>query len=36
MELVVSGPGVEGNDVGLSAEGDRKGDAADTGVSIDG
>lgn len=31
----LSGSGVEGDDVGLSAEGDGKGDAADTGVSMD-
>ena len=38
VEVVLdpSGPGVVGVDVGLSAEGDGKGDAADTGVSIDG
>jgi hypothetical protein len=36
VELVVdpSGPGVEGDDVELSTEGDGKGDAAETGVSM--
>ena len=32
----LSGTGVEGDDVGLSTEGDGKGDAADAGVSMDG
>jgi hypothetical protein len=32
----LSGPGVVGDDVELSTEGDGKGEAADTGVSIDG
>jgi hypothetical protein len=38
VELVVdpSGPGVVGVGEELSAEGDGKGDAADTGVSMDG